>query len=158
MEQNYIIILKQSLEKKVKILAEISAENRNQRQVLQAEELDMDAFRATIDRKAELIEQVSFLDEGFEQMYQHVKAVLQEQKETYRDEIAALKKLIGQVTEQTAAIQKEELENRALAEAQFKNARKKVRQVKDSGQIAQKYYNSMAKLNYVDPQFMDKKK
>lgn len=158
MEENYITILIQSLEKKIKILEEVSRENANQKQILREDDMDMDAFQASIDKKDRLIEQVGFLDDGFEKMYERVKQVLNEKSDVYAEQIAHLKQLIMSVTDWTASIQKEEWDNRRLAEQQFSSMKKKVRQMKDSKQVATKYYQSMAKLNYVDPQFMDKKK
>lgn len=158
MEQNYITILVGSLEKKIKVLQEISAENGKQKRILMAEELDMDAFQSSIDKKSELIEQVSFLDDGFEKMYDRVRDTLQDQREQYQQEISRLKQLIGKITDMTVVIEKEERDNRNLAEMQFSKEKKKMRQVKNSKQVATKYYENMAKLNYVDPQFMDKKK
>ena len=158
MEENYITILIQSLEKKIKVLEEVSRENANQKQILREDDMDMDAFQASIDKKDRLIEQVGFLDDGFEKMYERVKQVLNEKSDVYAEQIAHLKQLIMSVTDWTASIQKEEWDNRRLAEQQFSSMKKKVRQMKDPKQVATKYYQSMAKLNYVDPQFMDKKK
>lgn len=158
MEENYIAILIQSLEKKVSVLEEISRENKKQREVLQEEDLDLDAFQATADKKEELISQVGFLDDGFEKMYGRVKDVLEEEKQSYKQEIIRLKELIVKVTDLTMTIQKEEWDNRKLVEQQFSTSKKKVRQMKDTKQVARQYYKNMAKLNYVDPQFMDKKK
>lgn len=158
MEENYIKILIQSLEKKVAVLEGISQENKSQKQLLQAEELDMDAFQSTVDKKTEWIEQISFLDNGFEKMYQRVKDVLHRKKHAYQDEINILKKLISRVTDLTVVIQNEEQENRKLAEIQFGNAKKKVHQVKNTKTVANKYYQNMTKLNVIEPQFMDKKK
>lgn len=158
MEKNYVDILIQSLEQKLKVLESVSEENHRQKQLLQEEELDMDAFQGSMEHKSELIEQISFLDDGFEKMYDRVKVPLQSQKEAYLKEISALKELVGKITEKTVAVQKEEWANRALAEVHFSSMHQKVRQVKNSKQVANKYYNNMAKLNYVDPQFMDRKK
>lgn len=158
MEENYIAILIQSLEKKVSVLEEISRENKKQREVLQEEDLDLDAFQATADKKEELISQVGFLDDGFEKMYGRVKDVLEEEKQSYKQDIIRLKELIVKVTDLTMTIQKEEWDNRNLVEQQFSTSKKKVRQMKDTKQVARQYYKNMAKLNYVDPQFMDKKK
>lgn len=146
MEENYIAILIQSLEKKISVLEEISRENKRQREVLQEADLDPDAFQATADRKEQLIEQVGFLDDGFEKMYARVKDALQEEKQAYKQEITQLKELIVKVTELTMTVQKEEWDNRNLAEQQFSNSKKKVRQMKDTKQVARQYYNNMAKL------------
>lgn len=91
-------------------------------------------------------------------MYEHVKDVLNDKKEVYENEIVHLKELVSKVTGQTADIQREEANNRRLAEQQFSSMKKKVRQVKDTKQVANKYYQNMARLNHVEPQFMDKKK
>ena len=158
MEENYITILIQSLEKKLSVLEEVSSENQKERQILLEEELDLDAFQAAIDRKAQLIEQIGFLDDGFEKLYEHVKDTLNQSKQTYEQEIIRLKELISQITELTVSIQKEELDNRDLAEQHFSGMKKKTRQMKTSKQVATQYYQNMAKLNVIEPQFMDKKK
>lgn len=158
MEKNYIIILTESLEKKLQVLDKISTENLSQRELLKSEDFDMEAFETSVDRKSELIEQISFLDEGFETMYERVREALNTKKQSYQEEIATLKKLISAVTEKSVIIQKQEQENRILAEAQFSREKKKVQQIKNSRQVTSHYYKNMAKLNYVEPQFMDKKK
>lgn len=158
MEQNYITILIQSLEKKISVLNDISQENQKQKSVLQAEEIDLDAFGETVEKKAALIEQVAFLDDGFSKMYERVKEALHTDKHMYQTEIATLKQLIGQITELTVQIQKEEQNNRVLAEQQFNGEKRKVRQMKNTKAAANKYYQNMTKLNVVEPQFMDKKK
>ena len=157
MEKNYIIILTESLEKKLQVLDKISTENLSQRELLKSEDFDMEAFETSVDRKSELIEQISFLDEGFETMYERVREALNTKKQSYQEEIATLKKLISAVTEKSVIIQKQEQENRVLAEAQFSREKKKVQQIKNSRQVTSQYYKNMAKLNYVEPQFMHKK-
>lgn len=152
------MILIQSLEKKVKVLGDLSKQNAKQKQLLQEDELDLDAFQESVDQKEALIEQITFLDDGFEKMYEHVKDVLNDKKQVYEKEIAHLKELVSKVTGQTADIQREEANNQRLAERQFSSMKKKVRQMKDTKQVANKYYQNMAKLSHVEPQFMDKKK
>lgn len=158
MEENYIVILIQSLEKKVKILKEISQENVKQRQVLQAEELDMDAFQQTIDKKSDLIQQIEFVDNGFENLYDRVKDILNQHKQEYQNEITIMQRLITEITDLTVQIQSEERENRNLAELQFSKEKKKVRQVRTSKTAVNKYYQNMSNLSVIEPQFMDKKK
>ena len=158
MKENYIVILIQSLEKKVKILKEISQENVKQKQVLQAEELDMDAFQQTIDKKSDLIQQIEFVDNGFENLYDRVKDILNQHKQEYQNEITIMQRLITEITDLTVQIQSEERENRNLAELQFSKEKKKVRQVRTSKTAVNKYYQNMSNLSVIEPQFMDKKK
>ncbi|MCI8893977.1 MAG: flagellar protein FliT [Lachnospiraceae bacterium] len=158
MEENYINILIQSLEQKRGVLSSILEENEKQNKVLKADELDGDAFEETIERKAKLIEQIELLDSGFEKVYGHVKELLEEERDRYTLEIARMQQLIGEITGQTVKIQKQEQENRNLAEAQFANARRKVKTAKNTKRVASTYRTNMAKLNVIEPQFMDKKK
>ena len=153
MEENYINILIQSLEQKRGVLSSILEENEKQNKVLKA-----DAFEETIERKAKLIEQIELLDSGFEKVYGHVKELLEEERDRYTLEIARMQQLIGEITGQTVKIQKQEQENRNLAEAQFANARRKVKTAKNTKRVASTYRTNMAKLNVIEPQFMDKKK
>lgn len=158
MEENYINILIQSLEQKSHVLSSILEENETQKTVLKADDLDADAFEKTIEKKSELIERIEALDSGFEKVYDHVKNMLEEGRERYKPEIARMQQLIGDITDKTVKIQKQELENRNLAESQFSNARRKVKMAKNTKQVASTYRTNMAKLNIIDPQFMDKKK
>lgn len=158
MDKNYINILIQSLEQKNEVLSSILEENEKQNRVLKADELNADAFEETIEKKSELIEQIGLLDSGFEKVYSHVKDLLEEERDHYTVEIARMQQLIGEITDKTVRIQKQELENRNLAEAQFANARRKVKVAKNTKQVASTYRTNMAKLNIIEPQFMDKKK
>ena len=69
-----------------------------------------------------------------------------------------MKQLITEITEKSVTIQSEEVRNRRLVERRFSQERKKVKSMRNSSTVAKQYYNNMAKLNYVDAQFMDKKK
>lgn len=158
MEENYINILIQSLEQKSHVLSSILEENEAQKTVLMADELDADAFEKTIEKKSELIGRIETLDSGFEKVYDHVKSMLEEGRERFKPEIAKMQQLIAEITDKTVKIQKQEQENRNLAEAQFSNARRKVKMAKNTKQVASTYRTNMAKLNIIEPQFMDKKK
>lgn len=158
MEENYLNILRQSLEKKIQILEEIFHENQKQKEILQEESLDADRFESTIEKKENLIQEIAFLDDGFEQMYQRVKSILEKNRENFREEIANIQQLVRKIAELTLTIQAQEQENKRLASVQFGNEKKKVHQVKANKSAVSKYYKNMAKLNVVEPQFMDKKK
>lgn len=158
MKENYITILLQSLEQKCGVLDEIIAENERQNAILKAPEMDLDAFEATVEKKSALIDRIGLLDSGFQKVYDHVSGTLSGERESYKAEIAAMQQWISQITDKTVKIQKQEQENRNLAEAQFANARRKVKTARDTKQVASAYRNSMAKLNVIEPHFMDKKK
>lgn len=158
MGNDYLNVMIQSLQKKVKILDEIMEKNKVQHQILEQEELDADAFEGNVQEKGELIDQINFLDEGFEELYGRVKAVIEKEKQEHKEEILLMKRLITEITEKSVTIQSEEIRNRRLVETRFAQERQKVKNRRATSAVAKQYYANMAKLNYVDAQFMDKKK
>lgn len=158
MANEYISVMIQSLQKKSKILDGVIRMNSEQHQILSQDELDADAFEKNVQEKGDLVDQINFLDEGFEELYGRVKSVIEAERQAYREEILLMKKLIAEITEKSVSIQSEELRNRRLMEHRFSQERKKVHAKRSSSVAANQYYKNMAKLNYMDAQFMDKKK
>ena len=158
MTDNYVLILRESLEKKVEILQHIQAENQKQKQVLSDNNSDVDGFEATLDYKASLVEQVLQLDDGFDSLFQRVEPEIQANKESYKDEIHKMQELIRQITDLSTAIQAQERENEKLAKARFTYVRKQVQKVRKSQRAVNSYYQNMLKDGAVEPQFMDKSK
>lgn len=158
MGNDYISIMVQSLQKKLEVLNGIIEKNIEQRQILEQEELDTDAFEQNIKLKSDLVDQVEFLDDGFEELYGRVKSVIETEKQEHKEEIQLMKQLITEITEKSVTIQSQEARNRKLVEQRFSQERKKVRNMRNTSTVANQYYKNMSKLNVVDAQFMDKKK
>ena len=68
-ENSYIQVLIQSLHQKVEALDSIIEKNKEQYEILSAEEADMDAFEKNIEEKSQYIDKIVFLDDGFEEIY-----------------------------------------------------------------------------------------
>ncbi len=158
MGNDYLSVMIQSLQKKSKILDGIIRMNNEQHQILSQDELDAEAFDKNIQEKGGLVDQINFLDEGFEELYGRVKTVIEAEKQAHKEEILLMKKLISEITEKSVSIQSEEVRNRRLMEHRFTQERKKVHAKRSTSAAANQYYRNMAKLNYMDAQFMDKKK
>ena len=158
MGNDYLDVMVQSLQKKVKVLDGIIQKNKEQRQILEKEDLDAEAFEKNVQEKSDMIDQINFLDEGFEELYGRVKSVIEAEKQAHREDILLMKQLITEITEKSVTIQSEEVRNRKLVEYRFSQERKKAMGKRSSSAAANMYYKNMAKLNYVDTQFMDKKK
>lgn len=158
MGNDYVSVMIQSLQKKVQVLDEIIEKNKEQQQILEQEEFDGGAFEQNVEEKGNLIDHINFLDEGFEELYSRVKAVLETEKQAHKEDILLMKQLITEITEKSVTIQSEEVRNRRLVQRRFSQERKKVKSMRNSSTVAKQYYTNMAKLNYVDAQFMDKKK
>lgn len=158
MNKLYLTILKESLEKKLRILDQIIMANQEQREGLEDPNLDPDDFDQTVEKKAECIAQLEALDAGFEEVFARVKEELDGNRELYREQILEMQNLIRKVTDKSLLIQKQEAQNKELMERKFTSVRSQAREVRKSQKIVNQYYKNMMKANYTDPQFMDNKK
>ena len=86
MGNDYLSVMVQSLQKKVRILDGIIEKNKEQHQILEQEEFDADAFEVNVQEKSDLVDQIIFLDEGFEDLYGRVKAVVEAEKQEHKEE------------------------------------------------------------------------
>lgn len=155
---NYIMILLQDLKKKNLVLDKIINANKRQKEALEDPNLDPEDFDKIVEEKSQLIEELERLDSGFEQIYARVKDELQEKKETYKDEIHQMQRLIRELTDKSATIQTGELRNKELMEKKFSEVKRQVREIRSSQKVVNQYYQNMMKSNYIEPQFMDNKK
>lgn len=119
MIENYLDILADSLQKKSIVLDKIEDENNKQAKMLKSDSFPYDEFDAAIDRKGELIEELTALDDGFDALYQRIREQLQDNRDKYKDQIAGLQKLVKEVTDKSVAVQAQEARNKQLVEAAF---------------------------------------
>lgn len=158
MEQTYVDIMIQSLEKKVKVLEEIKKQNYLQKELLEDDNGEADAFDATVEKKAALIEQMMQLDSGFDKLFDRVKEALDTDRDSYADKIKLMQSLIRKITDLSMEIQAQEARNKDLMTRKFVNIRERAKAVRTNTKAASQYYQNMMQLNVIDPQFMDNKK
>lgn len=158
MMKNYLGILEESLQKKLKVLEDISVYNQEQEKLLRKESVSMEELDENMNLKDELIQKVAALDEGFETLYERIREQLLVNKDAYKEQIQRLQQLISQVTEKNVSIQVQEARNKKLLEDYFKKERGQLRQNRQSSRAAYNYYKSANNTNVVMPQMMDKKK
>lgn len=158
MLENYIQLLTESLEQKKEALQKVIPLNEEQNKIACKEPFDLEAFDAIVEEKSLLIEQMTHLDNGFEQVYQRNHAQLEKNKIHYKKEIAYMKELIAQILELGITIQASEERNKKQMEVSLKGERSKMRQRKVGNKAAMDYYKSMSQVNYIDPQLLDQKK
>ncbi|SCZ78759.1 hypothetical protein [Pseudobutyrivibrio xylanivorans] len=156
---DYVVMLRESLEKKVDILEVLLIRNKEQAAILQDPNTSPDDLEKNMNMKSELIDRIVMLDDGFEQLFNRVKAILDEDRATYADEIRLMQDLIRKITELTADVETTEYKNKEYAKTRFSNIKKDLREVKKSGDVVSSYYKNMMAHNKVDePAFWDKKK
>ncbi|MDE6233469.1 MAG: flagellar protein FliT [Lachnospiraceae bacterium] len=158
-DSDYIKILIESLNKKVEVLDGILKENEKQKSAVSEEKINDALFEETLENKEKYINELNNLDIGFETVYNRVRDVLQDEKSKsiYGEQIRQLKDLIGMITDRTLEIQRQEKSNEQLVMKKLAKERSEITQVRNARKAASDYYKSMNKVNYIDPQFMDRK-
>lgn len=156
--KDYIAVLKQGLEKKIRILEQLLEKNARQRELLADPQLEPEEFEMSINEKAALIDELTAIDDGFEQVYERVRGEIQEHRSDYAADIAQMQNYIAEIMEKSTQVQTEEQRNRELILKKFADVKKQIREVKSGKKAVDQYYHNMMKLNYVEPQFMDDKK
>ena len=158
MMTSYLQILQDSLIKKYELLCKIEEKSLQQSDMLKCREVNLSQVDINMDEKAKLIEEVLSLDNGFESIYEKIRTQLLPNKEQYKNQIAALQKMIEKVTEKSAYIQAIEARNKAQMDIVFSNQKKELQGRRNAMSVARDYYQNMNKVKHVSPQFLDQKK
>ena len=158
MEQTYVDIMIQSLNKKIQVLDKIIELNSIQKQQLEDTQSSIETFDKTVEDKAKLIEQLEQLDSGFDKLYERVRKELLTNKEAYASKIATMQTCISKITDKSVEIQTQEARNKDLMTRKFAYIKEKAKVFRTNKKVTNQYYKNMMQLNYVDPQFLDNKK
>ena len=156
--KNYITILVDSLNKKIKLLEYILVENKRQQLSVSSEKMDEELFEETMAKKEDYINQINEIAQGFETVYHHVQEELSVNAGQYKDEISELKELISVITQKSMEVQLSEKRNEQLITKKFSDIRKDIQKSKNVSKVATDDYKAMSKTGVVEPQFLDKKK
>lgn len=157
-EKQYLEILIQSLKKKLMILNQLAVLNQDQRAILQDENADPDTFDINVRDKDRLIRQIVELDTGFDEVYAHIKDLMERDHSAYEEQLSQMRELIRLIMAKDASIRAEEQRNYVLAQKKFASVRTKVREVKASQKMVNSYYQNMMRQSRSTAQFMDNKK
>lgn len=158
MSREYVVALKESLDKKLKVLEEIYRISKLQTDVINAQQMDYEAFDRLVDDKDICLEKLEKLDEGFELVYTRVSNELKTNKSAYSDLILAMQETIMKITDKSTAISALEERNRQGLSNVFNKERKELSDGKRSVNVAMNYYKNMTGLSVDSSQYMDWKK
>lgn len=158
MIERYLLVLQDGLDKKKEILNLIMEQNEIQEEALRTTP-DWDAFENSITQKDIYIQEIFKLDEGFEGIYERIKAALSDPNilTLHQDKIRLLQTKIREVTDLGVKLEVSEKRNRIRVEQIFRDEKNKLKQGMRSTKVATDYYKTMSQLNFVDPQLMDQK-
>ena len=157
-EREYLDVLIQSLRKKLVLLNRISVLNQDQRELLQDENMDPDAFDINVRDKGDLVDQIVALDAGFDEVYAHIKNLMERDHSAYEEQMAQMRELIRLIMAKDASVRAEEQRNYELAQRKFSGIKSKVREVKASRKMVNSYYQTMMRQQPGDSMFLDNKK
>ena len=155
---DYVLMLRESLQKKVSLLRDIIIKNEEQKAILEDDKSTPDELQSNIDSKDELVQQIVALDDGFDSIFKKVERELSDDKAVYADEIRRMQGLIREITDLSEKVRSQERINSDLARARFSSIKSRIKQARQSQKAVNNYYNTMMKTNYYDPQFYDSKK
>jgi len=158
MTEKYLQSLIDGLNQKVSILDKLTEFTNEQQRIVCEVVVDWDAFDKTIDDKDELIQKLTVIDEGFQAVYDRIKDEVAANKDKYKDYILILKQQVQLVTEKSTSLIALEQRTKAKVSSGFGTQRQQIRSNKESSKVASSYYNTMNRMNYIDPQLMDWKK
>ena len=127
MAENYLLIMIQSLKKKIQVLDCIIDANVRQKADLENPNLDPDDFDKTVEEKARCIEQLDLLDSGFDKLFARVRETVESDKSAYKDEIKEMQELIVRITEKSNEIQVQEARNKELMTQKFAKIHKYIK-------------------------------
>ena len=115
-------------------------------------------FDINVRDKGDLVEQIVALDAGFDEVYAHIKDLMERDHSAYEDQLEQMRELIRQVMAKDASVRAEEQRNYELAQRRFANIKKQVREVKASRKMVNSYYQNMMSQKPGDAMFLDNKK
>ena len=160
MEQTtlYVSILHQSLERKKEYLNKLLQLTKKQAEIAGEKDFNEDAFEDVINEKDILINNINEIDKGFTSVYDRVRTDVLDNQDVYKKELLAIQELIRECVDLGMEIEATEKRNKALFEQVFARGFKGIKQVKQSKQVANRYYQSMSNGAVNDSILYDRKK
>ncbi len=157
-DMDYCNMLIDALKKKVDLLDLLLKRTKEQTLLLQDETSRAEDFDKNVALKAELIDSIEKLDQGFELLFARIKDNITQDTITYGNVIIEMQKLIRQVTELSVQLETTESYNKDIAKRRFATARTKYEVKKSSKAVSQYYKTVMASSGQDGTKKIDKKK
>lgn len=158
MLDNYLTILEESLEKKETILDQLLEIGGKQAELFKAETPDLKQYDQYVDEKDTLITELEKLDEGFETLYEQIRAQLRQDKDRYAPQIRRIQEHIRSVTDKSTAIQAQEARNKEAVEQYFKAYRSELAGKRHSTRVARSYTTNFHAAYREDASILDTRK
>ena len=155
----YIIVLHDSLSKKVDIVKKILKCTKEQNVILSSDEVNVDRFNDLISEKDILLKKLEELDNGFDTTFDRVKEELKNNKDMYKSQILEMQNYIRVITDMSVELQGLEQSNKILFDKFLHKKRNEIKDFNKSNKTAASYYQNMSNQHQSwQSYFLDKKK
>lgn len=158
MDENYVQVLIDTINKKEETLRRILDITEEQEQISKADVYDSERMEKTLNEKEIQISRLNYLDDGFQSVYDRVSSEIRSHVEDYREDILRLQDKIRVCTELGNAIRVLEERNRNRFSQLFSKTKKEYSVSRNKANVAQNYFKTMNNSKVVDAYFVDKKK
>lgn len=155
---NYLETLEASLKKKERLLVSLIDLTKKQEVILKQEAFDVEGFDEIMEEKAKLIEEINFLDEGFESIFAIVREAVVANPKMYEHILKPMQNSIRALVDKGVELETLERRNQLKVEYVIGRDKTKIKQFNVSSGAAAKYYSSMMKAEEGSNIFLDKKK
>ena len=132
---NELQLLIEALEKKKTILQDILQKSKAQNDVASLENFDAKQFDQLVDDKAELLQQMESIDDGFDAVYHRIKDEMLQKKDDFKTEIARMQKLIRETIDLGAQIHTTEVRTKEKLGVAIERSRQDLRRQKQSQRL-----------------------
>lgn len=157
--KTYISILIDTLRKKESILKALQEATNHQAELLDGQELDIDAFNETVSTKDELLKNLSGLDEGFLEIYAKVGEQLKANPGAYEEQVKTAQELVRRQTVLSTELTASEERNKTKLALRLSSGKQKIKDFKVNSSVATAYYKNMSgKHQDGDSYFFNRKK
>ncbi len=161
--ENYLQILIDSLEKKVKYLDRIIEQNKVQNELIKGKEyenVNWTTFNVLVTEKDAEIDRITEIDNAFAEIFDKIKEEVVTNKEKYKAYIIKLQELIVILTDKGVQIQAGEERNRQIIDNIFRKTRQEIRKQRTGLNAASTYYKTMSNsvVRAAENSILDEKK
>lgn len=158
MDENYVQVLIDTINKKEETLRKILEITLEQEQLSKEEIYDSDRMEKTLNEKEIQISRLNYLDEGFQSVYDRIASEIRNHIDEYKNDVEILQEKIRVCTELGNKIRVLEDRNRNRFSQLFSKTKKECSASKNQANVAQNYFKTMNNSKVMNAYFVDKKK
>lgn len=154
----YVIILRDSLLNKKKILNNLIEYTEKQAELVKSGDLEAEEFDKILDDKGKSLAMLNMIDDGFESVYSRVRDEIQSEPEKYKDILQEIRNLIEETVSLGAKIETLEHRNKEMIEAFIAGKKIEIKEYRSRKQTMKSYSQNMPNQHVTGSSyFLDKK-